>query len=211
MARANAGPRRVPCRRSRARHRTDWRASAGHQRAASMAPTLGAARTMEGPAAAAPLETTARAAAQRIQMDSAPHCSWSSSALCWTEESGTRRQEHTGWAAASRNQIRAQAGSSPGGWCSMPTEVIEEGVGMAAFAEDSQTAGGNQRLRRSRSCSQGMHPQQQAAGLEALRWVRQEGNQGQAGCLPLSSATHRGTDRDRSIRSGGAGPERLAR
>ena len=140
MARANAGPRRVPCRRSRARHRTDWRASAGHQRAASLAPTLGAARTMEGPAAAAPIKSTARAMAQRIQRDSAPHCSWSSSALCWAEETGTRRQERTGWAAASRNQIRAQAGSSPGGWCSMPTELIEElGVGMAASAEDSHT------------------------------------------------------------------------
>ena len=78
--------------------------------------------------------------AQRIQMDSAPHCSWSSSALCWAEETGTRRQERTGWAAASRNQIRAQAGSRPGGWCSMPTELIEEVVVvMAALAEDSQT------------------------------------------------------------------------
>jgi len=80
------------------------------------------------------------AATQRNQRDSAPHCSWSSSVLCLTEETGTRRQERTGWAAASRNQIRAQAGSRPGGWCSMPTEVIEElGVGMAAFAEDSQS------------------------------------------------------------------------
>ena len=139
MARANAGPRRVPRRRSRARHRTDWRASAGHQSAASLAPTLGAARTLEGPAAAAPIEGSVGAAAQRIQRDSAPHCSWSSSALCWAEETGTRRQERTGWAAASRNQIRAQAGSSPGGWCSMPTELIKEGEVMAASAEDSQT------------------------------------------------------------------------
>ena len=45
---SNAGPRRVLCRRSRDRHRTDWRASAGYLRAASLAPTLGAARTMEG-------------------------------------------------------------------------------------------------------------------------------------------------------------------
>jgi hypothetical protein len=59
MARANAGPRRVPCRRSRDRHRPDRRASAEDQRAASLAPTLGAARTMEGPVAAAPIETTA--------------------------------------------------------------------------------------------------------------------------------------------------------
>ena len=106
-----------------------WRASAGHQRTVSLAPIRGAARTVEGAAAAAPLETPARAAAQRIHRDSAPHCTWSSSALCWAEETGTRRQERTGWAAASRNQIRAQAGSSPGGWCSMPTELIEEGVG----------------------------------------------------------------------------------
>ena len=139
MARANAGPRRVPCRRSRARHRPVRRISAGQQRSASLATTLGAARTMEGPAAAAPLERSARAAAQRIQRDSAPHCSWSSSALCWTEESGTRRQERTGWAAASRNQIRAQAGSRPGAWCWMPTELIEEVGVMAASAEDSQT------------------------------------------------------------------------
>ena len=139
MARANAGPRRVPCRRSRARHRTVRRIGAGHQRAASLAPTLGAARTMEGPAAAAPIEGSVGAAAQRIQRDSAPHCSWSSSALCWAEERGTKRQERTGWAAASRNQIRAQAGSSPGEWCSMPTELMEKGVGMAALAEDSQT------------------------------------------------------------------------
>jgi hypothetical protein len=76
---------------------------------------------------------------QSIQSDSAPHCTWSSIALCWAEETGTRRQERTGRAAASRNQIRAQAGSRPGGLCSMPTELIEEGVGMAAFAEDSQT------------------------------------------------------------------------
>jgi hypothetical protein len=88
MARANAGPRRVPCRRSRARHRPDRRASAGHQSAASLAPTLGAARTLEGPAAAAPIEGSVGAAAQRIQRDSAPHCSWSSSALCWAEEEG---------------------------------------------------------------------------------------------------------------------------
>jgi hypothetical protein len=96
-------------------------------------------RTPEGPAAAAPIEGSVGAAAQRIQRDSAPHCSWSSSALCWAEESGTRRQERTGWAAASRNQIRAQAGSSPGGWRSMPTELMEKGAGMAAYAEDSQT------------------------------------------------------------------------
>jgi len=155
---SNAGPRRVPCRRSRARHRPVRCISAGHQSPASLAPTLGAARTMEGPAAAAPIESSARASAQRIQSDSAPHCSWSSSALCQAEETGTKRQERTGWAAASRNQIRAQAGSSPGGWCSMPTELIEEvGAAMAASAEDSQTAGGNQRLRRSRRGSQGMH------------------------------------------------------
>jgi len=55
----NAGPRRVPRRRSRARHRTVRRTSAGHQSAASLAPTLGAARTMEGPAAAAPIKSTA--------------------------------------------------------------------------------------------------------------------------------------------------------
>ena len=126
--------------RSRARHRPVRRTSVGHQRTASLAPTLGAARTMEGPAAAAPIKSTARAMAQSIQSDSAPHCTWSSSALCWAEETGTRRQERTGWAAASRNQIRAQAGSSPGGWCSMPTELIEEVVVvMAALAEDSQT------------------------------------------------------------------------
>jgi len=35
-----------------------------------MAPTLGAARTMEGPAAAAPIQSSARAAAQSIQSDS---------------------------------------------------------------------------------------------------------------------------------------------
>ena len=139
MARANAGPRRVPRRRSRARHRTVRRIGAGHQRAASLAPTLGAARTVEGPAAAEPIERSARAMAQSIQRDSAPHCSRSSSALCWAEETGTRRQERTGRAAASRNQICAQAGSSPGGWCSMPTELMEKGVGMAALAEDSQT------------------------------------------------------------------------
>jgi hypothetical protein len=139
MARANAGPRRVPRRRSRDRHRTVRRIGAGHQSAASLAPTLGAARTMEGPAAAAPIKSKARAMAQRFQSDSAPHCTWSSIALCWTEESGTRRQERTGWAAASRNQIRAQAGSSPGGWCSMPTELIKEVEVMAASAEDSQT------------------------------------------------------------------------
>ena len=57
MARANAGPRRVPRRRSRARHRPVRRTSAGHQRTASLAPTLGAARTMEGPAAAPPIES----------------------------------------------------------------------------------------------------------------------------------------------------------
>jgi hypothetical protein len=73
-----------------------------------------------------------RVAAQRIQRDSAPHCSWSSTALCWAEETGTRRQERTGWAAASRNQIRAQAGSRPGACCSMPTELMEEGMVMAA-------------------------------------------------------------------------------
>jgi len=67
--------------------------------------------------------------AQRFQSDSAPHCTWSSIALCWTEESGTRRQERTGWAAASRNQIRAQAGSRPGAWCWMPTQLIKE-VGL---------------------------------------------------------------------------------
>ena len=139
MARANAGPRRVPRRRSRARHRPVRRTSAGHQRTASLAPTLGAARTMEGPAAGAPIKTTAKAMAQRIQSESAPHCTWSSIALCWAEETGTRRQERTGWAAASRNQIRAQAGSRPGTWCWMPTELMEEWVGMAAFAEDSQT------------------------------------------------------------------------
>jgi hypothetical protein len=136
-SRANAGPRRFPCRRSRARHRTDGAPAPDTKGTASLAPILGAARTMEGAAAAAPLETTARAAAQRIQSDSAPHCTWSSSALCWPEETGTSRQERTGWAAASRNQIRAQAGSSPGEWCSMPTELMEEGVGMAAIAEDS--------------------------------------------------------------------------
>ena len=70
MARANAGPRRVPCRRSRVRHRTFQRISAGHQKAASLAPTLGAARTMEGPAAAAPIQSSARAGAQSIQSDS---------------------------------------------------------------------------------------------------------------------------------------------
>ena len=136
---SSSGPRRVPRRRSRARHCPDRRISAGHQRTASLAPTLGAARTMEGPAAAAPIKSTARAAAQGIQRDSAPHCSWSSSALCWAEETGTRRQERTGWAAASRKQIRAQAGSRPGAWCWMPTELMEEGVVMAASAEDSQT------------------------------------------------------------------------
>ena len=76
---------------------------------------------------------------QSIQSDFAPHCTWSSIAPCWAEETGTRRQERTGWAAASRNQIRAQAGSRPDGWRSMPTELMEEGVGMAACAEDSQT------------------------------------------------------------------------
>ena len=44
--------------------------SAGHQRAASLAPTLGAARTMEGPAAAAPIQSSARAGAQSVQSDS---------------------------------------------------------------------------------------------------------------------------------------------
>ncbi|MEY4807424.1 MAG: hypothetical protein RLZZ206_1813 [Cyanobacteriota bacterium] len=58
---------------------------------------------------------------------------------CSMEETGSRRQERTGWAAASRNQIRVQAGSRPGAWCWMPTELIEERVGMAASAEDSQT------------------------------------------------------------------------
>jgi hypothetical protein len=53
--------RRVPRRRSRARHCPDRRISAGHQRTASLAPTLGAARTMEGPAAASPIKSTARA------------------------------------------------------------------------------------------------------------------------------------------------------
>jgi hypothetical protein len=139
MARANAGPRRVPRRRSRARHRTVRRIGAGHQSAASLAPTLGAARTVEGPAAAEPIERSARAAAQRIQRDSAPHCSWSSSARLRTEDRGTRRQERTGWAAASRNQIRAHERSSPGAWCWMPTELMEKGVEMAAFAEDNQT------------------------------------------------------------------------
>jgi hypothetical protein len=76
--------------------------------------------------------------AQRIQRDSAPHCSWSSSALCSAEETGTRRQERTGWAAASRNQIRDQAGSRPCA-CWMPTELMKEGLVMAAIAEDSQT------------------------------------------------------------------------
>ncbi len=136
---SNAGPRRVPCRRSRARDCPDRRASARHQRAASLPPALGAARTMEGPAAAAAISSGARAAAQSIQSDSAPHCSRSSSARCSTERTGTRRHGRTGWAAASRNQIRAQPESSLGGWCSMPTELIEEGVGMAALAEDSQT------------------------------------------------------------------------
>jgi hypothetical protein len=42
-----------------------------------------------------------------------------------------------GMGAASRNQIRAQEGSSPGAWCWMPTELMKEGVVMAAFAEDS--------------------------------------------------------------------------
>jgi len=42
-----------------------------------------------------------------------------------TQSWGTRRHGRTGWAAASRNQIRAQAGSRPGGWCSMPTEKIK--------------------------------------------------------------------------------------
>ena len=51
------------------------RSSARDQRAASLAPTLGAARTMEGPAAAAPIEGSARAAAQRIQRDS-PITGW---------------------------------------------------------------------------------------------------------------------------------------
>jgi hypothetical protein len=138
---SNAGPRRVPRRRSKARHRPIRRISAGDQRAASLAPTLGAAWTMEGPAAAAPIESggSARAMVQRIQRDSAPHCTWRSSAQCWAEETGTRRQGRTGWAAASRNQIRAQAGSRPGAWCWMPTELIKEGEVMAALAEDSQT------------------------------------------------------------------------
>jgi hypothetical protein len=96
-------------------------------------------RTPEGPAAAAPIKSTARAMAQRIHKDSAPHCTWSSSALCSAEETGTRQQDRTGWAAASRNQIRAQAGSRPGARCWMPTELIEEGLVMAAYAEDSQT------------------------------------------------------------------------
>ena len=77
MARANAGPRRVPCRRSRARHRPVRRISAGDQRAASLAPTLGAARTMEGPAAAAPIKSTARAMVQSILSD----CSFTGWAL----------------------------------------------------------------------------------------------------------------------------------
>ena len=137
---SNAGPRRVPRRRSRDRHRPVRPTSAGHQRAASLAPTLGAARTMEGPAAAAPIQSSARAGAQSIQSDSAQHWSRSSSARCSTEETCTRRHGRTGWAAASRNQIRAQAGSRPGAWCWMPTELIEEGLGMAASAEDSQTS-----------------------------------------------------------------------
>ena len=37
---------------------------------ASLAPTLGAARTMEGPAAAAPIQSSARAGAQSVQSDS---------------------------------------------------------------------------------------------------------------------------------------------
>jgi hypothetical protein len=79
------------------------------------------------------------AAAQRIQSDSAPHCSLSSSALCSAEETGTRRQERTGWAAESSNQIRAQAGSRPGARCWMLTElIVEVGVGMASFVEDSR-------------------------------------------------------------------------
>lgn len=67
---SNAGPRRVPRRRSRARHRPVRPTSAGHQRAASVAPNLGAARSMEGPAAAEPLERSARAGAQSIQTNS---------------------------------------------------------------------------------------------------------------------------------------------
>ena len=47
------------------------RISAGHQWAASLAPTLGAARTMEGPAAAAPIKSggSARAMVQSILSD----------------------------------------------------------------------------------------------------------------------------------------------
>ena len=137
----NAGTRRVPRRRSRARYRTDRRISAVYQSPPSLAPTLGAARTMEGPAAVAPNKSSARAMTQKVRSDSAPLHSWSFCALCPTEETGTRRQERTGWAAASRKQIRAQAGSSPGGWFLMPTELIEEGVGLAAFAEGQTRPG----------------------------------------------------------------------
>ena len=62
-----------------------------------------------------------------------------SGALCWAEESGTRRQKRTGLETASRNQICAHEGSSPGAWCWMPTELSEEVGVMAASAEDSQT------------------------------------------------------------------------
>jgi hypothetical protein len=50
----NAGPRRVPRRRSRARYCPVRRASAQRHQRASLAPTLGAARSMEGPEAVAP-------------------------------------------------------------------------------------------------------------------------------------------------------------
>ena len=71
MARANAGPQRVPPRRSRARHRNVRRISAGHQSPASLAPTLGAARTIEGSAAVAPIESggSAQAMVQSILSD----------------------------------------------------------------------------------------------------------------------------------------------
>jgi hypothetical protein len=36
-------------------------------------------------------------------------------------------------------QIHVQAGSRPGAWCWTPTELIEQGVVMAALEEDRQT------------------------------------------------------------------------
>ena len=119
---SNAGPRRVPRRRSRARHRPVRPTSAGHQRAASLAPTLGAARPMEGPAAAAPIQSSARAGAQSIQSDSratqvtGASLAWLSADLCQKnpqESSIGIIPGEKGRACRQHQRTKAQSGRGP--------------------------------------------------------------------------------------------------